>query len=188
MNSRWLLAIAAAMPLCAQTIDFKMLDKLGEKAKESSVVNLGPEQLSMLSGVNKGEGKNLGELAKTVKTVQVRSYEFEQKGEYDLGIVQSFRDKVKASGEWVNIIEVKEKGGFTDISFAKGPDGKSKGLLIIAAEPREVSVVYIDGPLDMSTLGKLGGKMGIPAFLGTSEEDSGPSAGKKAKQEDEDEL
>lgn len=187
MNPRWLLAMVAAAPLCAQTIDFKMLDKLGEKARESSVVNLGPEQLGMLSGLTAGEGKNLGDVAKAVKTVQVRSYEFDQKGEYDIGIVQAFRDKVKASGEWVNIIEVKEKGGFTDISYAKGPDGKSKGFLIIAAEPREVSIVYIDGPLDLSAIGKLGGALGIPAITGSEPKSSG-SAAPKPKQEDEEEL
>lgn len=174
-----------AAPLCAQTIDFKMLDKLGEKAKESSVVNLGPEQLGMLSGLSAGEGKNLSEVAKAVKSVQVRSYEFEQKGEYDIGVVQSFRDKVKASGEWVNIIEVKEKGGFTDISYAKGPDGKSKGFLIIAAEPREVTIVYMDGPLDLSALGKLGGVMGIPEIVGAQKKGGG--AASKDKQEDEEE-
>lgn len=185
MRTLALMAMAAMAPLCAQTIDFKMLDKLGEKAKESSVVNLGPEQLGMLSGLNSG-GKNLGEVAKSLRTVQVRSYEFDQKGEYDVAIVQAFRDKVKASGEWVNVIEVKEKGGFTDISYAKGPDGKSKGFLIIAAEPREVSVVYIDGPLDLSSLGKLGGALGIPELSGGEGKNSGSTP--KAKQEEEDEF
>lgn len=186
--TRWLLAMAAA-PLFAQTIDFKMLDKLGEKAKESSVVNLGPEQLGMLSGFTSGEGKNLGEVAKMIRSIQVRSYEFDQQGAYDLGIVQAFRDKVKAAGEWVNIIEVKEKGGFTDISYLKGPDGKSRGFLIIAAEPREVSVVHMDGPIDLSALGKLGGVLGIPEIVGSERKSSGASPAPKAKQEkDEDEL
>lgn len=186
MNRRWLLAMVAAAPLCAQTIDFKMLDKLSEKAKESSVVNLGPEQLGMLSGITAGEGKNLGEVAKAMKSIQVRSYEFENKGEYDVSIVQAFRDKVKASGEWVNIIETKERGGFTDISYAKGSDGKSKGFLIIAAEPREVTIVHIDGPMDLSALGKLGGVMGIPEMVGSQKKATGPAKA-PAKEEEEDE-
>lgn len=185
--TRWLLAMAAA-PLLAQTIDFKMLDKLGEKARESSVVNLGPEQLGMLSGLTSGEGKNLGEVAKAIRSIQVRSYEFDQKGEYDIGIVQAFRDKVKATGEWVNIIEVKEKGGFTDISILKGPDGKSKGFLIVAAEPREVTVVHLDGPLELSSLGKLGGVLGIPEIVGSGKKSAGTGAAPKAKQEDDDDL
>jgi hypothetical protein len=176
--------MAATAPLCAQTIDFKMLDKLGEKAKESSVVNLGPDQLGMLTGITAGEGKNLGEVAKAMKSVQVRSYEFENKGDYEISIVQAFRDKVKASGEWVNIIETKERGGFTDISYEKGADGKSKGFLIIAAEPREVTVVHIDGPLDLSALGKLGGVMGIPEMVGPQKKTPPPA---KAPDKEEDE-
>ncbi len=176
MNARWLLALVAALPLAAQTIDFKMLDKLGEKAKESSVVNLGPEQLGLIAGVNGGQGtKNLGEVVKVLKSVQVRSYEFDEKGLYDVEVVRAFRDKVTSSGNWVNIISTKEKGGFTDILIQKGPDGKSAGFLIVAAEPREVSIVHIDGPLDLSSIGKLGGVLGIPELQGS--EGSGKSSG-----------
>ncbi len=187
MTSRWLLALAAALPLTAQTIDFKFLDKLGDKAKESSVVNLGPEQLGMLSGLTGGEGKNLGEAAKALKSIQVRSFEFDQSGQYDVEEVRTFRDKVKASGDWVSLVSVKEKGGFTEIMILKGTDGKSKGMLIVAAEPREVSVVHIDGPLDLSSLGKLGGIMGIPEITGAPRKDTGtPAPSKKPGQEDED--
>jgi len=189
VNPRWLLAIAAAaLPLCAQTVDFKMLDKLAEKAKESSVVNLGPEQLGMLAGLSAGEGKDLAALAKSLRAIQVRSYEFDRQGEYDLGILRAFRDKLKASGEWVNVIETKAKDGFTDISYARGADGKSKGFLIIAAEPREVSVVYIDGPLDLSSIGKIGGVMGIPAIVGSQPNKSGPAGSKAGPPKQEDEL
>lgn len=185
MKTLWLLTIAAA-PLFAQSIDFKLLDKLGEKASESSVVNLGPEQLGMLSGLTSGEGKNLGEVTKAVRSVQVRSYEFAQKGEYDIGIVQAFRDKVKAAGEWVSIIEVKEKGGFTDISYLKGADGRSRGLLIIAAEPREVSIVHMDGPLDLASLGKLGGVLGIPRITGPEKQRPETRVAPKPNQEEDD--
>jgi hypothetical protein len=189
MTSRWLLALAAALPLTAQTIDFKFLDKLGDKAKESSVVNLGPEQLGMLSGLTGGEGKNLGEATKALKSIQVRSFEFDEKGQYDVEEVRAFRDKVKASGDWVSLVSVKEKGGFTEIMILKGSDGKSKGMLIVAAEPREVSVVHIDGPLDLSALGKLGGVMGIPEIAGSPKKEHGaPAKPQKQEEEDDNEL
>lgn len=192
MKTRWFLTLAAALPLCAQSIDFKMLDKLGEKAKESSVVSLGPEQLGLVAGLTGEQGKQgLGEVAKALKSVQVRSYEFDEKGMYDVEIVRAFRDKVVSSGNWVNIISTKEKGGFTDIMVQKGPDGKSSGFLIVAAEPREVSIVHIDGPLDMSSLGKLGGIMGIPevAAAAQAKKSTGAAASPKPKNEDDnDEL
>jgi len=192
MTSRWLLAIAAALPLTAQTVDFKFLDKLADKAKESSVVNLGPEQLGLLSGLAGGEGKNFGEAAKALKSIQVRSFEFDGSGQYDIEEVRAFRDKVKASGDWVSLVSVKEKGGFTDIMILKGTDGKSKGMLIVAAEPNEVSVVHIDGALDLAALGKLGGIMGIPEITGgygSKKEPTTPPPAKSKKpgQEDDDE-
>lgn len=188
MKTRWILALAAAVPLCAQSIDFKMLDKLAEKAKESSVVNLGPDQLNMVAGLTGGKDKEgLGDLAKTLKSVQVRSYEYAEKGQYDAEIVRAFRDKVTSSGNWMSIISTKEQGGFTDIMVKKGADGKSEGFLIVAAEPREVSIVHIDGPLDLSSLGKLGGIAGIPEIGGgSSKKSSGtPAAAPKPGKNEE---
>jgi hypothetical protein len=190
MKTRWFLALVAALPLCAQSIDFKMLDKLADKAKESSVVNLGPDQLGMVVGLTGEKGKQgLGDLAKALKSVQVRSYEFAEKGMYDIEIVRAFRDKVTSSGNWVNLISTKEPGGFTDIMIQKGPDGKSSGFLIVAAEAREVSIVHIDGPLDLSSLGKLGGIAGIPEIAGGAPKKSSGTAAKAAgKEDDNDEL
>ena len=36
------------------------------------------------------------------------------------------------------------------------------GLAVIAAEPKELTFVHIDGTIDPDTLGKLGGQFGIP--------------------------
>jgi hypothetical protein len=189
MKTHWLLTLAAAVPLCAQSIDFKLLDKLAEKAKESSVVNLGPEQLNMVAGLAPGKDKQgLGELAKTLKSIQVRSFEYAEKGQYDMEIVRAFRDKVTSSGNWMSIVSTREQGGFTDILVKKGADGKSDGFLIVAAEPREVSIVHIDGPLDLSSIGKLGGIAGIPEIGGGSaKKTSGAAAPKGGKHEEDDE-
>lgn len=188
MRRRWILALAAVLPLCAQSVDFKLLDKLAEKAKESSVVNLGPEQLGLVAGLAAGQSKaGAGDIVKTLKSVQVRSFEFAEKGQYDMELVRAFRDKVTASGNWVNIISTKEPGGFTDIMIQKGADGKTAGLLIVAAEPKEVSIVHIDGPLDLASLGKLGGALGIPDLAGETKKSSGATQPKQQK-EDDDEL
>ncbi len=163
MKFPWLAAIAVVLPLSAQTIDYKFLDKLADKAKESSIVDLGPEQLGLLQGFT-GEGKKgeLGELSKTLKSIQVRSFEFDKPGMYNMDEMRAFRDKIKAGGTWVSLVTVREKGGFTDILVEKGTDGKPKGFFIIAAEPEELSVVHIVGSVDLSSLGKLSGSFGVP--------------------------
>lgn len=161
--ARIMMLAALLLPLHAQQIDYSLFDRLAEKAKESAVVNLGPEQLSLLASMQPKEaGKELGELTKTLRGIQVRSLEFDAPGQYDLNEVRALGEKIKASGTWVPLITVREKGEFTEILIRKGADGKSDGLLILAAEPKELTLVHIDGVGDMASLAKLGGLAGIP--------------------------
>lgn len=154
-----------ALPVFGQAIDYKFLDGLADKARESSVIELGPEQLSLLSGLTGNQPPR--DLTKLVKSVQVHSYEFDQSGMYDLQQVRAFRDRVKASGNWVQLMTVHERGGtFTDILIQRGADGKASGLLIVAAEDKELSIVHIDGVGDLKALAALGGLAGIPQLGG----------------------
>lgn len=165
--ARILILAALLLPLGAQQIDYSLFDRLAEKAKESAVVNLGPEQLSLLAGMQPKEGgKELADLARTLKGIQVRSLEFDSPGQYDLNEVRALGEKIKSSGTWVPLITVKEKGEFTEILIRKGADGKSDGLLILAAEPKELTLVHIDGVGDIASLAKLGGLAGIPEVAG----------------------
>ncbi|MGB9610461.1 MAG: DUF4252 domain-containing protein [Bryobacteraceae bacterium] len=157
---------AALLPLYAQQIDYSLFDRLAEKAKESAIVNLGPEQLSLLAGMQKQEGKDLAELAKTLKGIMVRSFEFDAPGQYDLAQVRALGEKIKSGGSWSPIVSVREKGEFTEILIRKGADGKADGLLIIAAEPKELTFVHIDGIGDLAALARLGGLAGIPEVAG----------------------
>lgn len=160
---------AALVPLYAQQIDYSLFDRLAEKAKESAIVNLGPEQLSLLAGTQAKEaGKDLGELLKTLKGIQVRSFEFEQPGQYDLNAVRALGDRIKGSGTWVPLVTVKQKEEFTEILIRKGADGKADGLLILAAEPKELTLVHIDGVGDLASLARLGGLAGIPEIAGAA--------------------
>ncbi len=186
--ARILILAALLLPLGAQQIDYSLFDRLAEKAKESAVVNLGPEQLSLLAGMQPKEGgKELAELVRTLKGIQVRSLEFDSPGQYDLNEVRALGEKIKSSGTWVPLITVKEKGEFTEILIRKGADGRSDGLLILAAEPKELTLVHIDGVGDIGSLAKLGGLAGIPEIAGALGE-SKKSAPKKApasKKDDE---
>jgi len=166
--ARVLILVAALVPLFGQPIDYSLFDKLAEKAKESAVVNLGPEQLTLLAGLQPKEGgKDLAELARTLKGIQVRSFEFDAPGLYDPAAVRAFGEKIKAGGAWNALVSVKEKDGFTEILIRKGADGKADGLLILAAEPKELTLVHIDGVGDLAALARLGGLAGIPQLAAT---------------------
>jgi hypothetical protein len=172
MRTPILAAIALSLPLVAQDIDYKFLDKLADKAKESSVVDMGPEQMGLVRGMFGANKKDeLGEVARQVRSVQVRSYEFERDGDYSMDEVRAFRDRVKASGNWLTVVSTREKHEFTDILVRKGPDGKPAGFLIISAERRELSIVHVVGSLDFSQLGRLGGQFGVPQIEAAREKE-----------------
>ncbi len=46
--------------------------------------------------------------------------------------------------------------------YVKMVDGKVQGLFVLDAEPKELSLVLILGPIDMEKIGALGGNFGIP--------------------------
>lgn len=179
MRIAWL-TVVTALTLSAQGIDVSFLDKLAEKAKASAVVNLGPEQLALLTGGKPPEGKaGLEELLKKLKGVHVWNYEFDAPGLYNMDQVRAFRDRIKADGNWVALVTVREKDEFTDILVKRGADGKPAGLLIVAAEPKELSVVHIEGSLDLTDLSKLGGIPGVPAISSQPAKKTGaPKSGK----------
>jgi hypothetical protein len=61
------------------------------------------------------------------------------------------------------IVEVHSKndGDNADI-FVKGDGDRFAGVAIIAADRKELTVVHIDGPIDLDGLAKLSGNFGIP--------------------------
>lgn len=152
--------LLGALGLSGQELDLGFLKGLEAKAKEATDINLGPEQLKLMMGFS-GEGsKELQGLGKSIERVQVKTLEFDKEGMYNIADMDNLRAKLKTA-EYVPFVSVKEKGGFTEIVMRKGPNGMN-GLVILSAEPREVTVVNIVGEIDLASLGKLTGKFGIP--------------------------
>ncbi len=163
----------------AQEIDLSFLKGLEAKAKESTNIDLGPDQLGLLMGLAANEAPELKALGKQIERVQVRTLEFDKEGEFNPADLDKLRESIKTSN-FVPLISVKERKGFTEIGMRKEGD-RMRGFVILSVEPKEITVVNILGNLDMATLGKLSGKFGIPNVQ------MGPSSGGKAKKDDEDE-
>ena len=186
MNSKYLIPVVffSLSAFAEQELDLSFLKGLEAKAKESTDINLGPEQIQLLMGFS-GEGsKELLGLGKSIERVQVKTFEFDKDGMYNVADMESLRAKLK-NGDFVPLISVKEKGGFTEIVMRKGPKG-NRGFVIVSAEAREVTVVNIVGDLDLASLGKLTGKFGIPNIqMNSGGSSKGNKGGKKEQDEDE---
>lgn len=143
------------LPLGAQEIKFpESFDKLAAKAKESVNVNLDGSMLQLagnfLSSKNAGEAK-AKQLAADLKGIYVRTFEFEKEGEYTDADVAPLRSQLTAAKGWSNTVNVTEPGERVEV-YARKDGNRIVGMTVIVSEKRELTAVYVDGPIDLSQL------------------------------------
>ena len=166
----WLtMAAWAAVPVWSASDDVKFpvsFTKLAERATESVDVTLDSSMLRLASGFLSPDDKDEAEVKKLVsklKGIYVRSFEFDKDGQYSMTDVEAIRTQLKGP-EWSRIVNVKSSKGENSDVFLKRNGDTVAGVVVIEAEPRELTVVHIDGPIDPEQLSELGGHMGIPHF------------------------
>jgi hypothetical protein len=147
-------------------LDLSGLDKLEAKAKEVNNVTLDQNLLKLAGGFLNGKDKDqqaVKTLVDGLRGVYVRNFEFSSKDQYSMSDVEPIRAQIRARG-WSRIVESKQKnddGTVSEIDEVYLNTGAGGGLAIISAEPKELSVVYIDGVLKVEDLQKLHG-LGVP--------------------------
>jgi hypothetical protein len=103
--------------------------------------------------------------------VYVRSYEFDDPKAFSMDDISVIRKQLATPG-WSRIVanEEKGRGGGWELQevWLFNPGGKLSGIFILNAEPGELQVINIVGPIDFSKLGALGGVLGIPNNIGNS--------------------
>jgi hypothetical protein len=160
-------------------------DKLAAKATEKADINLEGPTLDLASkflSQSDGDAAKVQKIIQGLKGIYVKHFEFDKEGAYTEADVSAIRSQVKTP-EWSNILDVKEKHESTGI-FLKTDGKQGQGLVLIAAEPRELTVVQIIGPIDPSMLSDLGGKMGIPKMLMGPKSKPSPKESKPSPKDD----
>jgi hypothetical protein len=181
-SSLFILTLAACVAVtswAAEDIKFPVsFGKLAERASDSVDVTLDASMLHLASGFlsqDDADEAHVKKIVSKLKGVYVRSFEFDKDDQYSPADVEAIRSQLKTP-EWSRIVNVKSRkdGENSDIYIKKNGDAVA-GLVVIASEPRELTVVVIDGPIDPQELSELSGHMGIPRL------DKGS---KKPKEED----
>ena len=108
------------------------------------------------------DDKEAKEMIQGLRGVYVRDYEFDKDNEYTAEELEGLR-KYITSSDWSPMVHERTKGAKegTDV-YLKLVNGQVQGLYVLDAEPRELSLVLILGPIDMDKIGALGGSFGIP--------------------------
>jgi hypothetical protein len=124
------------------------------------------------------------QLVSKLKGVYVRSFEFDKDGQYSKGDVEAIRSQLKTPS-WTRIVGVKStKGGDNSEIYLKRNGDQVAGLVLINAEPKELTIVHIDGAIDPAELSELGGHMGIPKLDKPGHGDNGGTSKSKGKDEE----
>jgi hypothetical protein len=162
---RWCLLLLAPALAFPQALKLDSLDKLSAQASNTVKVTLEGSLLRLAArfmSSDDPEEAQVKELVKGLKGIYVRSFEFSKPGQYSDSDVEAIRSQLRGSS-WKPIVEVHSKndGDNADV-FVKEDGDHFAGVAIIAAEPKELTVVHIDGLIDLDGLAKLSGNFGIP--------------------------
>lgn len=161
------IALAAAMlPAWAQEIKLPVnLDALAEKADEAVTVTMDKSMLQFAARFLKDKDDEEADVRKLIAgldSIYVRSFQFKNEGEYSMADVEGVRSQLR-SPAWGRLVGVRSRhGDNVDVYFKDGGNGSLGGIVVIAAEPRELTIVNIIGTLDPEKLADLGGEFGIP--------------------------
>ncbi|HYI09829.1 MAG TPA: DUF4252 domain-containing protein [Thermoanaerobaculia bacterium] len=165
------LTLAVAMPAAAQQINLDF-PGLADRAEEVVDLTIDADMLRVaakfFSGKNKDE-RAIRDMISGLKGIYVRSYEFAKAGEYDMKLVD--RIKTQLGPSWKPLVTVRSKKKDNVNIYADMRGDKIHGLVIIAAEPREFTVVNINGPIDIDRLADLEGQFGIPNMSHKDDDD-----------------
>lgn len=164
-------AAALAAPMMAQNSPLPLpppVEKeLAARASNVTEVTLGKNMLAFASKFMNGKDQDEAATRRLIEGldgIYVRSYEFDKEGQYSPEEIEKLRQYFETS-EWSPIVRERDKrnGETTDVMM-KMVNGESHGMFILEAEPKELTVVLILGPIRSEDLGKLKGIGGLGAL------------------------
>jgi hypothetical protein len=161
----WIVLLAACA-MAAQEIKLPAnLDQLAAKATNVVDVTMDGPLLQLagrfLSDKDPDEAR-VKRMVAGLKGIYVRSLEFENRGEYQASDVEQIRSQLKSPG-WTRVVGVRsKKDGENAEVFLKNDGTSLGGLVVLVANPTELTIVNIVGTINPEDLRDLGGHFGIP--------------------------
>lgn len=159
-------------PAAAQADQFPFPDalarQLAARASNYTEVTLDRKMLNFASNFmnneNDAEGKRI---ISKLRGIYVRTYEFDKPDQYTAADLAQIRSHFE-SGDWSPIVKSHSKNDTDDSDiYMKTVEGEIQGMFILNAEPKELDIVYIDGPIRPEDLQGISGNFGIPSNLGS---------------------
>ncbi len=158
-----LLAAGAAMAQ-GPRLQTSSLDYLAAKASQTVDVNIDEHLMQMtakfFSSTDPDE-RNIKKLVSGLKGIYVKVFEFEHEGEYSAADVESIRSQLRGTA-WTRIVNINSKREGSVEVYLMTTGDQISALAVLAADPKELTVVNIIGPVDLTKLSELEGQFGVP--------------------------
>lgn len=166
-----LLLLALGAPALARAqgssrLQLESLDHLASRASQTVVISIDERVLKagapFLKSTDPNEAK-IKELLSGVKGIYVKSYAFENEGEFSDADVQPVRSQLN-SPDWSKVVDARSRKEDENVEvFIKTTeDAKVDGIAVIAFGSKELTVVNIVGFVDLDKLRQMEGQFGIP--------------------------
>ena len=156
------LLVFPAAALQAQRVQIDLPPALAAKAAEAVDVTLDGAMLRLAAKFlgNDGDDRVARDMIQKLEGIYVKSYEFDEDGAYDRSVLDKIRAQLGPS--WKRLVQVKSRNRENTEVYADMRGDNVMGLLVMTAEPRELTIVNLVGPVDIEKLGNLEGHFGIP--------------------------
>lgn len=164
MNLRILAVVGLAFPLLAAAaeptgrLDLPAFSHLQSKASEVVDITLGTWPLALASKfmeADDAESREIKKVISGIKSIVVRSYEFDADHAYSKEDVDTVRAQLAAPG-WTQLAQVRKQKQVQEVDvYAALDDDRITGFAIIASEPRKFTILNVVGAIDLEQIAKL---------------------------------
>ena len=159
-----MLAAALAWLLAAQQFKFN-LEHLEAKSSDTVDISLNSSTLQFAAKFLDSKDPDEAQVKKLINGLEgiyVKTFSFKSEAAYSLADIEGVRKQLRAP-EWSRIVRFKstEDGESAEV-YVRNADKKISGVAIIAAGPKQLTVVNIAGSVDLDSLSDLSGHFGLP--------------------------
>jgi hypothetical protein len=154
--------LPAASIVRAAEIRMPDFSGLAAKAKESVDIDMDKEMLRNAGSFMTGKvaDPEFARQLEGIESLSVKVFSFDKPGQYSTRDIENAVEQVQKAG-WKKMMSVRDGEDRVEMwmSSATGPDG---GMFFVASEPDELVMINIRGKVDLATLSKLQGRIGMP--------------------------
>jgi hypothetical protein len=136
---------------------FAGAEKFAQGASEVTEINLDPSTMSMIGHGMFTRDSPTGQLSSKLNFMVIHSYRYDKPGMYNMEDFDAYANKL-TDGSWNCSVHVRSKSGSTDICSRTGPDHETNEMVILDAEPREITLIHMSGKMSLNDLVRMSGE------------------------------